>query len=96
MLPGYASRMRYSRTRPAGPAWTRHIDECPANVLGKPPEQEALRGGVADAELLAWFRAGRSAQAATLAAADPQLEYATLIPARPRWRSGLAVRPTRG
>ena len=59
----------------------RHIDERPANILAKPPEEEALRGGVADADLLAWFRAGCSALATTMAAANPDLKCATLIPA---------------
>jgi uncharacterized protein (TIGR03083 family) len=59
----------------------RHITECPDRVLDGPPEPEILRGGAADPELIAWFRAGHAALVGTLAAADPGLECATLMDA---------------
>ena len=59
----------------------RHITECPDHVLDGPPEEEILRGGAADAGLLAWFRAGHAALTETLATADPALECATFMAA---------------
>jgi uncharacterized protein (TIGR03083 family) len=59
----------------------RHITECPDQVLDGPPEAEILRGGAADPELLAWFRAGHAALVRTLSAADPSLECATFMAA---------------
>ena len=35
----------------------RHITECPDAVLDGPSEEDILRGGAADPDLLAWFRA---------------------------------------
>jgi uncharacterized protein (TIGR03083 family) len=51
----------------------RHITERPDAVLDGPSEEEILRGGATDAELLAWFRAGHAALVETLAQADPDL-----------------------
>ena len=59
----------------------RHITERPGQVIDGPPEAEILRGGTADSELLAWFRAGCAALAETLATADPALEFATFMAA---------------
>jgi uncharacterized protein (TIGR03083 family) len=59
----------------------RHIIERPGKVIDGPPETEILRGGAADAGLLAWFRAGYATLAETLAAADPALECATFMAA---------------
>jgi uncharacterized protein (TIGR03083 family) len=59
----------------------RHLTECPDRVLDGPPETEILRGGAADPELLAWFRAGHAALVETLSTADPGLECATFMPA---------------
>ena len=59
----------------------RHITERPGQVLDGPPEAEILRGGAADSELLAWFRAGYAALTETLATADPALECATFMAA---------------
>ena len=59
----------------------RHVTECPAQVLAGPPEAEILRGGAADPELLAWFRAGHAALAEALSTADPGLECATFMAA---------------
>ena len=59
----------------------RHITERPDTVLDGPPEEEILRGGAADAELLAWFRDGHAALVKTLATADPALQCATFIAA---------------
>ena len=59
----------------------RHVTECPDQVLDGPPEAEILRGGVEDAGLLAWFRAGHAALAETLATADPALVCATFMAA---------------
>jgi uncharacterized protein (TIGR03083 family) len=51
----------------------RHIAERPEAVLDGPSEEEILRGGAPDAELLAWFRSGHAALVETLAQADPDL-----------------------
>ena len=59
----------------------RHITERPGQVIDGPTEAEILRGGAADSELLAWFRAGFAALAETLATADPALEFATFMAA---------------
>jgi uncharacterized protein (TIGR03083 family) len=59
----------------------RHITERPDQVIDGPPEEEILRGGAADSDLLAWFRDGHAALAETLAAADPVLECATFMAA---------------
>ena len=60
---------------------TRHVTECPDHVLDGPPEEEILRGGASDPELLDWFRAGHAALAETLSKADPTLECATFMAA---------------
>ncbi len=60
---------------------TRHLTECPDHVLDGPPEEEILRGGASDPELLDWFRAGHAALVKTLATADPALECATFMAA---------------
>ncbi len=59
----------------------RHITERPASVIDGPPEATILKGGPADPELLAWFRAGHAALVETLSTADPALECATFIAA---------------
>jgi uncharacterized protein (TIGR03083 family) len=59
----------------------RHIAERPGEVIDGPPEDEILRGGAADADLLDWFRAGHAALVDTLARADPAVECATFMPA---------------
>ena len=59
----------------------RHITECPDTVLDGPPEEEILRGGATDPELLAWFRDGHAALVKTLATADPALQCATFMAA---------------
>ncbi len=58
-----------------------HVTERPAQVLDGPPEEEMLRGGAPDSELLDWFRAGCAALAQILATADPALEYAAFLAA---------------
>jgi len=50
-------------------------------VLDGPPEEEILRGGAADPDLLAWFRAGHAALVETLSTADPGRRYATFMDA---------------
>lgn len=60
---------------------TRHLTECPDHVLDGPPEEEILRGGAPDPELLGWFRAGHAALVETLIATDPALECGTFMPA---------------
>ena len=60
---------------------TRHVAECPDHVLDGPPEEEILRGGAPDPDLLDWFRVGHVALVETLTAADPALECATFMPA---------------
>jgi uncharacterized protein (TIGR03083 family) len=59
----------------------RHLTECPDTVLDGPPEADILRGGAADADLLAWFRAGHAALVETLSTADPGLACATFMDA---------------
>jgi uncharacterized protein (TIGR03083 family) len=59
----------------------RHITECPDTILDGPPEEEILRGGAADEDLLAWFRAGHAALVEALRTADPGLRCATFIDA---------------
>jgi uncharacterized protein (TIGR03083 family) len=59
----------------------RHITECPDTVLDGPQEADILRGGAADPDLLAWFRAGHAALVETLTTADPGLVCATFIDA---------------
>ena len=59
----------------------RHITECPDTVLDGPSEADILRGGAADPDLLAWFRAGHAALVETLSSADPGLQCATFIDA---------------
>ena len=59
----------------------RHITECPDTVLDGPPEEDILRGGAADPNLLAWFRAGHAALVETLSTADPGLVCATFMDA---------------
>jgi len=59
----------------------RHITERPGEVIDGPPEDEILRGGTADEDLLDWFRAGHAALVDTLASADPAVECATFMPA---------------
>jgi uncharacterized protein (TIGR03083 family) len=59
----------------------RHITECPDTVLDGPPEADILRGGAADPNLLAWFRAGHAALVETLSTADPGLVCATFMDA---------------
>jgi uncharacterized protein (TIGR03083 family) len=59
----------------------RHIAERPGEVIDGPPEDEILRGGTADEDLLDWFRAGHAALVDTLASADPAVECATFMPA---------------
>jgi uncharacterized protein (TIGR03083 family) len=111
LLADAAERAGLDATVPPCPSWqvrdllrhtgyihrwaTRHVVECPDHVLDGPPEEEILRGGAPDPELLDWFRAGHVALVETLTAADPALECATFMPARPRWPSGRGGRPTR-
>ena len=59
----------------------RHVTECPDTVLSGPPEDEILRGGAPDPDLLAWFRAGHAALVETLSTADPGLRCATFMDA---------------
>jgi uncharacterized protein (TIGR03083 family) len=59
----------------------RHITECPDTVLNGPPEADILRGGAADQDLLAWFRAGHAALVQALSTADPGLRCATFMDA---------------
>jgi len=59
----------------------RHITELPASILDGPPEDEILKGGAADPELVAWFRAGHAALVEVLSAADPALDCATFMSA---------------
>jgi len=58
-----------------------HITECPDTLLDGPSEQDILRGGAADPDLLAWFRAGHAVLVDTLSTADPGLVCATFMDA---------------
>jgi uncharacterized protein (TIGR03083 family) len=97
LLAQAAARSGLDAAVPACPAWrvkdllrhtgfihrwaARHITECPDTVLHGPPEADILRGGAADPDLLAWFRAGHAALVETLSTADPGLVCATFIDA---------------
>jgi len=59
----------------------RHVTECPETLLDGPSEEEILRGGAADPDLLAWFRAGHAALIQALSTADPGLRCATFMDA---------------
>jgi uncharacterized protein (TIGR03083 family) len=59
----------------------RHITECPDTVLDGPPEEDILRSGAADPDLLAWFRTGHAALVENLRTADPGLVCATFMDA---------------
>ena len=60
---------------------TQHITDCPDTVLDGLEEAEILRGGAADPDLLAWFRAGHANLVETLSQADPGLVCATFMDA---------------
>jgi uncharacterized protein (TIGR03083 family) len=47
---------------------------------GDPSEDEVLRSGPPDAELIGWFRAGHAALVSTLRVADPALQCWTPVP----------------
>jgi len=97
LLAGAAMRTGLAAPVPPCPSWlvkdllrhtgyvhrwaARHITECPAQLIAGSSEAEILGGGVADADLLAWFRDGHATLARTLAAADPAVECATFMPA---------------
>jgi uncharacterized protein (TIGR03083 family) len=53
---------------------------CGQPLPGDPSEDEVLRGGPPDAELIGWFRAGHAALVSTLRAADPDLECWAPVP----------------
>ena len=59
----------------------RHITECPDQIIDGPSEEEILRGGAPDGELLDWFRDGHATLVQVLQAADPALETATFMAA---------------
>jgi uncharacterized protein (TIGR03083 family) len=59
----------------------RHITEGADEMLDELPEEEILRSGPADAQLLGWFRAGHAALVEALASADPGLVCATFMAA---------------
>jgi uncharacterized protein (TIGR03083 family) len=59
----------------------RHITERSPVIIDGPPEEEILRGGADDPDLLDWFRAGHAALVGTLAGADPSVECAAFMPA---------------
>ena len=97
LLAGAAERAGLEATIPPCPSWqvkdllrhtgyihrwaARHITECPDTMLDGPSEDEILRGGAADADLLSWFRAGHLTLVETLSTADPGLVCATFIDA---------------
>ena len=58
-----------------------HIESPVPEVRGGPSEEEILRGGAPDGELLDWFRDGHAALVQVLRAADPAVETATFIAA---------------
>jgi uncharacterized protein (TIGR03083 family) len=59
----------------------RHLTERPARILDGPPEEEMLKSGAADPELVPWFRSGHAALVQALVTADPDLECATFMDA---------------
>jgi uncharacterized protein (TIGR03083 family) len=58
-----------------------HIAQPRDHILDGLTEDEILRGGAPDGELLDWFRAGHAALVRTLEAADPELRTATFMAA---------------
>jgi uncharacterized protein (TIGR03083 family) len=58
-----------------------HIVSPVPEVRGGPSEEEILRGGAPDGELLDWFRDGHAALVEVLREADPAVETATFIAA---------------
>jgi uncharacterized protein (TIGR03083 family) len=97
LLADAAGRAGLDATVPSCPAWqvkdllrhtgyvhrwaARHITEGADEMLDEQPEEEILRGGPADAQLLGWFRAGHAALVEALASADPGLVCATFMAA---------------
>jgi len=61
----------------------KHITDQPAEVVDGPPEEEILKGGAPDGELLAWFRDGHAMLVELLRTADPDLRTAVLMPGSP-------------
>jgi uncharacterized protein (TIGR03083 family) len=59
----------------------RHVTEQPPEVLGEDDEEVVLAGGPDDAELIAAYRSGHTALVSALRAADPDLDFATFMPA---------------
>lgn len=58
-----------------------HIVSPVAEVRDGPPEEEILRSGAPDGELLGWFRDGHAALVEVLRTADPALDTATFMAA---------------
>jgi uncharacterized protein (TIGR03083 family) len=97
LMAAAAGRAGLAAAVPSCPAWqvkdllrhtgyvhrwaARHIAERPGEVIDGPPEEEILRGGAADADLLDWFRAGHAALVETLTRADPAVQCATFMAA---------------
>src|SRR5436305_6897934 len=87
LLAGAAGRSGLEAAVPSCPHWqvkhllrhtgyihrwaAQHITERPSQIIDGPSEEEILRGGAPDPDLLAWFRTGHAALLETLAAADP-------------------------
>jgi hypothetical protein len=79
-VPPYPTWQVKHRLRHAGyiHRWAaRHIIECPEAVIDGPSEEEILRTGATDDELLSSFRAGYVRLVETLAEADPALAFAS-------------------
>jgi uncharacterized protein (TIGR03083 family) len=97
LLADAAGRAGLAASVPPCPAWqvkdllrhtgyvhrwaARHITEGPDEMLEELPEEEILRNGPADPELLGWFRAGHAALVEALASADPGLVCPTFMAA---------------
>src|SRR5215469_4545008 len=63
-------------------AWAaRHIAEQAPTVIEEADEDAVLSGGPPDDELIPAYRAGVSALVRTLSDADPDVQYATFLPA---------------
>jgi uncharacterized protein (TIGR03083 family) len=97
LLAAAAERAGLAAAVPPCPAWqvkdllrhtgyvhrwaARHLTEGADEMLDELPEEDILRSGPADPQLLGWFRAGHAALVETLASADPGLVCATFMAA---------------
>jgi uncharacterized protein (TIGR03083 family) len=94
LLAAAAERAGLGAPVPSCPPWMvrdllRHLSYvhrwAASHVCGQPwpeepSEDEVLRGGPPDADLMGWFRAGHAALVSTLRAADPERQFWAPVP----------------